>query len=123
VVAPGLTRALDRRSETVQDSKRRELTERATAEADAVRTVLSDLRQQITTDLDKLATERTEQLSLFTEPEREQSQRDLDALRRRLDEIPEEIEREVEAVRRRFTDPECHLFPAAVTILIAEIEA
>ncbi len=123
VVAPGLTRALDRRSETVQDSKRRELTERAAAEADAVRSVLSDLRQQITTDLDKLATERTEQLSLFTEPEREQSQRDLDALRRRLDEIPEEIEREVEAVRRRFTDPECHLFPAAVTILIAEVEA
>jgi superfamily II DNA or RNA helicase len=123
VVAPGLTRALDRRSETVQDSKRRELTERAAAEAGAVRSVLSDLRQQITTDLDKLATERTEQLSLFTEPEREQSQRDLDALRRRLDEIPEEIEREVEAVRRRFTDPECHLFPAAVTILIAEVEA
>ncbi len=87
-----------------------------------MRTVLSDLRQQITTDLDKLATERTEQLSLFTEPEREQSQRDLDALRRRLDEIPEEIEREVEAVRRRFTDPECHLFPAAVTILIPEVE-
>jgi hypothetical protein len=122
VVAPGLTRALDRRSETVQDSKRRELTERAAAEADAVRSVLSDLRQQITTDLDKLATERTEQLSLFTEPEREQSQRDLDALRRRLEEIPDEIEREVKAVRRRFTDPECHVFPAAVTILIPEAD-
>jgi hypothetical protein len=122
VVAPGLAKALDRRSETVQESKRRELTERAAAEAEAVRTVLSDLRRQITADLDKLATERSEQLSLFSEPEREQSQRDLDALRRRLEEIPDEIEREVEAVRRRFTDPECHVFPAAVTILIPEAE-
>lgn len=122
VAEPGLVRALDRRSETVQDSKRRELDERATLEADAVRTVLTELRHQITTDLDRLAADRSEQLSLFTEPERAQSQRDLDALRRRLDEIPDEIEREVAAVRRRFTDPECHIFPAAVTILVPTVE-
>lgn len=120
VVEPGLTKALDRRSETVQESKQRELTERAEAEATAVRTVLTELQHQITNDLDKLAEERSEQLSLFTEPEREQSQRDLDALRRRLEEIPDEIEREVDAVHRRFTDPECHVFPAAVTLLIPE---
>jgi superfamily II DNA or RNA helicase len=120
VVEPGLARALDRRSETVQESKRRELSERADAEADAVRTVLSELQRQITTDLDRLAAERNEQLTLFSEPEREQSQRDIDSLRRRLEEIPEEIVREVEAVRRRFTDPECHIFPAAVTILVPE---
>ena len=121
VVEPGLVRALDRRSETVQDSKRRELAERSDFEADAVRTVLTDLRRQITTDLDRLDADRSEQLSFFTEPEREQSQRDLDALRRRLEEIPEEIEREVAAVHRRFTDPECHIFPAAVTILVPEV--
>jgi superfamily II DNA or RNA helicase len=120
VVEPGLTRALDRRSETVQDSKRRELAERAETEAIAVRTILTDLREQITRDLDDLAAERAEQLSLFSAPERDQSQRDIDALRRRLDEIPDEIEREVAAVYRRFTDPECHIFPAAVTILIPE---
>ena len=119
VVEPGLSRALDRRSDAVQDSKRRELAERADLEADAVRTVLSELRSQIVDDLDALAQERTEQLSLFSEPEREQSQRDLDALRRRLDEIPDEIEREVAAVYRRFTDPEVHIFPAAVTVLVA----
>ena len=120
VVEPGLTKALDRRSETVQESKQRELSERAEAEAAAVRTVLTELQLQIANDLDKLAEERSEQLSLFTEPEREQSQRDLDALRRRLEEIPSEVEREVEAVRRRFTDPECHVFPAAVTLLVPE---
>lgn len=120
VVEPGLNRALDRRAETVQESKRRELAERALVEADAVRAVLTDLQRQITADLDRLAAERMEQLTLFTEPEREQSQRDLDALRRRLAEIPDEIEREVDAVQRRFTDPECHIFPAAVTLLVPE---
>jgi hypothetical protein len=118
VVEPNLNRALERRAETVQDSKQRELAERAEAEAEAVRTVLTDLQRQITHDLDELAAERIEQLSLFSEPEREQSLRDIDALRRRLEEIPDEIEREVAAIRRRFTDPETHVFPAAVTLLI-----
>jgi hypothetical protein len=118
VVKPGLNRALEWRAETVQESKQRELAQRAQAEAEAVRTVLTDLQRQITQDLDELTTERTVQLSYFTEPEREQSQRDLDALRRRLEEIPEEIEREVQAVERRFSDPDVHIFPAAVTLLV-----
>jgi selenocysteine-specific translation elongation factor len=92
--------------------------DRSEAEADAVRSILTDLQRQISADLDALAADRFEQLSLFSVPEREQSQRDIDALRRRLSDIPQEIEREVEAVRRRFTDPECHVFPAAVTLLI-----
>jgi len=120
VVEPGLKRALERRSETVQESKERELAERAAAEADAIRTILTDLERQIRADLDRLTSEQIEQLSLFSEPEREQSQRDLEALQRRLDEIPDEIEREVAAVRRRFTDPLPHVFPAAVTILLPE---
>ncbi len=120
VIEPGLTKALDRRSENVQDSKRRELAERADTEAEAVRTVLTDLQRQISADLDELDAERVEQLDLFSDSERDQSQRDLEALRRRLEEIPDEIEREIEAVRRRFTDPECHIFPAAVTLLIPE---
>lgn len=115
---PGLARALERRSEIVQESKQRELAERADAEA--IRIMLGDLRRQITTDLDRLDAERAKQLSLFNEPELGQSQRDIDALRGRLDEIPDEIEREVAAVRRRFPDPESHIFPASVTILVPE---
>ena len=120
VVEPGLYRALERRSEAVQDAKQRELAERQVTEADSVRAVLTDLQRQISADLDALAEQRVEQLELFTEPERDQSQRDLDALRRRLDEIPDEIEREIAAVARRFTDPEIHVFPAAVTLLVPE---
>jgi superfamily II DNA or RNA helicase len=120
VLEPGLNRALERRSETVEDTKRSELAERAALEADAVRTVLTELGRQISADLDKLTQNRAQQLDLFTEPEQEQSQRDLDALRRRLEEIPDEIEREVAAIQRRFADPESHIFPAAVTLLVPE---
>ena len=123
VVGPGLTRALDRRSDAVQEAKRRELADRQEAEAAAVRVVLTDLQRHIAADLDAIAEERLVQLELFTEPEREQSQRDLDALRRRLEEIPDEIEREVAAVARRFTDPETHVFPAAVTLLLPEVRS
>ena len=39
-----------------------------------VRAALSDLQRQIAADLDELSVERMEQLSLFSEPERERSQ-------------------------------------------------
>jgi len=120
VVEPGLVRALDRRAEAVQESKERELAERADAEAEGIRTVLRDLQRQITADLDALAAGHALQLELFSAPEREQAERDIDSLRRRLEEIPAEIEREVAAVARRYTDPETHVFPAAVTLLVVE---
>ena len=44
--------------------------------------------------------------------------RNLAALRRRLKEIPEEIERESAHIRSRFRDPDARLFPVAVTWLI-----
>ncbi|MFN0027516.1 MAG: DISARM system SNF2-like helicase DrmD [Acidimicrobiales bacterium] len=121
VVAPGLGRALERRADDVQDSKLRELQRRSDSEVDATRHVLGELRAQISGELHQLEVQQAEQLSFFTPPEREQSQRDLDALRRRVEEIPDEIEREVAAVRRRFADPETHVFPAAVTILIPTV--
>ena len=40
------------------------------------------------------------------------------ALRRRLKEIPDEIERESAHIRSRFRDPSARLFPVAVTWLI-----
>jgi ERCC4-related helicase len=115
---PGVQRALERRAEDVQDSKQRELQRRLEVEADAVRAVLTDLQNQITAELSDLERERAEQLSLFDAPEADQSQRDLDALSRRVEEIPDEIEREIAAIRRRYTDPESHVFPAAITFLV-----
>jgi hypothetical protein len=52
------------------------------------------------------------------EPGKQQRERDLSALRRRFNEIPEEIQRESEHLRSRFTNPAARLFPVAVTWLI-----
>ena len=47
-------------------------------------------------------------------------ERDREALERRLDALPEETEAERARVRARYTDPEPHLFPAAVMLLLPE---
>jgi superfamily II DNA or RNA helicase len=61
-----------------------------------------------------------EQLTLWTPTEREQLQRNLDSLRRRLEQIPEEIERESDVIRRRYADPSPSLFPVALTFLVPQ---
>jgi len=52
------------------------------------------------------------------EPGKQQHERDLAALRRRYNEIPDEIEREAVHIRSRFRNPSARLFPVAVTWLI-----
>lgn len=52
--------------------------------------------------------------------EREQFERNVDALRARVRAIPGEIEREVEAIKSRFADPQPRMFPVAVTWLVPE---
>jgi hypothetical protein len=44
----------------------------------------------------------------------------MDALRRRVQEIPAEIERETKAIRKRFANPQSRMFPVAVTFLVPE---
>jgi hypothetical protein len=49
---------------------------------------------------------------------KQQRERDLAALRRRITEIPDEIRSESEHIRSRFANPSARLFPVAVTWLI-----
>ena len=49
-----------------------------------------------------------------------QVERDREALRARLDAIPDEIVAEQRGVARRYADPRHRLFPAAVTLLVPE---
>jgi superfamily II DNA or RNA helicase len=95
------------------------LADRAGDDERKVREVLEDLQRRI---LEELKAPELEQLrlSLNDDDERDQLRRDVDGLRRRIDEIPDEIEREVEQLRRRFADPRRLVFPAAVTFLVPQ---
>jgi hypothetical protein len=55
---------------------------------------------------------------LFSSAEREQFERNVTSLRARVEEIPDEIERETAAIRARFSNPTPRLFPLAITYLI-----
>ena len=60
------------------------------------------------------------QRTLFDDPEREQFERNKLALQSRVKEIPDEIERETEAIKARYADPQPRMFPVAVTFLVPE---
>lgn len=84
-----------------------------------IQTVLQELRTSILAELKTLDAPNT-QLTFWTAPEREQLERNVDQLRRRAAEIPDEIEREVEALGIRYADFAARVFPASVTLLVPE---
>lgn len=116
--------AVEARGRERADSLARTLAERSANDTDTIAAVLTDLRSTIEAQLEELEGDREVQLTLdFDVDEREQFRRDVDALRRRLDDIPAEIEREQEAIRRRYADPFPRIFPAAVTFLLPAVVA
>lgn len=110
-----LQTALEARARERSQSLEKYLSERVEKETAKLVTVLTELRNSIQKELAE--PDYPVQLELFSPPEREQFEKNKDALRRRLDEIPAEIERETEAIRRRYSNPRPLLFPLAVTVL------
>jgi superfamily II DNA or RNA helicase len=93
------------------------LQERAEREASNLKAVLLELERSIKK---KLAEEPPPQFVFWPTEEKNQKERDENALRRRLNEIPGEIERETEHLRSRFRNPSPRLFPVAITYLIPQ---
>lgn len=98
-------------------SLQKELGERAAREEADIRAILTELRTTIQAELDA---PEYQQMELFSTPEREQFERNQDAVRARVRQIPEEIEKEEEAIREKFADMQPRLFPVAVTYLVPE---
>jgi len=119
-VEDGVFRALDARAEDVTASLGRKLAERAQAESAAIGTVLTDLDRSIRAQLAELRGQAPLFVVSLTTDERDQFERDVQALDRRLAEIPGEVQREQEAIRRRYGAPQFRLFPAAITCLVPE---
>ncbi len=93
------------------------LAERADKEAADIEAILTELKKAIEAEL---ADPPYRQLELFNDPEREQFERNKDAMRARAREIPDEIKRETAAIRSRFANPQARMFPVAVTFLVPE---
>jgi hypothetical protein len=112
-----LMAAVDARGRERTESIRRQLADRADDEIRKITAVLKELDAAIRIELQRPP---NLQLSLFTEAERDQDQRNHDALAARLVELPAETERETKTIRERYADPQPRLFPVAVTFLVPE---
>ncbi len=112
-----LLQSLDVRARDRSQGMLTKLAEREEQELKASAAVLNELRTAIEGALKR---PEVEQLSLFTDAEQEQFERNMDALQARVASIPTEIEREAESIRKRYANPQTRLFPVAVTYLIPE---
>jgi hypothetical protein len=91
----------------------------AEKEVDKLRTVMTELQRAIREELErKDGPQMLLPLATGDDEARAQAQRDVAALRRRLDEIPSEIKSESAHLRDRYRNPSARLFPVAVTYLI-----
>ena len=116
-LAPSLSQALTARMKDRTGGLEKKLTERAEKEAADIETILTELKRSIESELND---PEYKQLELFSDPEKEQLERNKDFLRARVLEIPAEIERETEALKARYANPEPRMFPVAVTFLVPE---
>ena len=97
----------------------RQLAQRCEKEVADITSILTELRDRIQAELDDPEYIQL-QFDELTTPEREQHELNVDFLRRRVREIPQEIEDETAAIRARFADPQPRMFPVAVTCLVPE---
>ncbi len=113
-----LLAALEARRVDRTKNLEKNLVEMAENEVNKIKSVMTELQKAIQAELDR---KDGPQLLLDLggdEPGKKQRERDLAVLRRRHQEIPEEIKRESEHIRSRFATPTARLFPVAVTWLI-----
>ena len=114
---PGLMQALEARMKDRLDGMQKLLAERKDKEVSDIRAVLGELESMIKREL---SDPEYQQLEMFSTSEREQYNRNVTALRLRLKQIPDELEKEVAAIETRYANPQPRLFPVAVTFLVPE---
>jgi superfamily II DNA or RNA helicase len=117
--ADSLRQSLEARMKDRTTGLQKALAERAAKETEDIRAILTELQRSIQ---EKLSDPETRQMTFddWADEERQQLERNMNALRVRVREIPDEIKRETAAVAARFADPQPRMFPVAVTFLVPE---
>ena len=96
------------------------LADRAEKKISDITEILNELRRAIREQLDDPYC-RENYLPGFAPAEKEQFERNADALRRRLEEdTPARSRKRTEAIRARFANPQPRMFPVAVTFLVPQ---
>ncbi len=117
--AEPLRQALEARTRDLTESRKGELAKREAKETEDITSILTELQRAIQEQLGD-PFYRQQYLPGMAPTEVEQFERNVDALRHRLNEIPKEIEKETEAIKARFADPQPRMFPVAVTFLVPQ---
>lgn len=94
------------------------LERRRDKEIEDMKEILEELRETIRREIDE--PEDEEQIALWSDAELEQRKRDVQSLRVRMESIPEEIEKEERAIRKRYQNPQSRMFPVSLTFLVPE---
>ena len=115
-----LDNALNARMRDRTASLQTQLQRRADKETQDMKAILSELRRTILHELERSQQYVQLELDLFSTAEREQYHRNISALKRRLAQIPHEIEQEAAQIRARYANPQPRLFPVAVTFLVPQ---
>ena len=120
-----ITRSYEARSKERLDSLLSTLAHRKDSEVKDVNTLLDELEKSIKKELDiENDHEAFVQLTFdFGEEDVQELKRDFAALRARLDQIPEEREKEIAVIERHYSNPRSLTFPAAVLFLVPETKA
>ena len=118
-VQPALEEALRARADEVRDQRSRRMDAKRDSEEKRLRGTLSDLRASIKRRLDELErSENVAQLRLFDMEERGQFDADVRAMRARVDQLEDDVEKEVGILRRRYAVRDVNWFPVAVELLV-----
>lgn len=111
-----LNNALAARVQERTRNLQKNLDDRAAREVSNITAVMQELERSIRATLGE--DEGTQLRFEWNEEEKQQRERDMNSLRHRLSQIPDELAREIEHLKSRYRDPQPRTFPVAVTFLI-----
>lgn len=117
---PAILAAIDSRSKERQESLKNTLQLRKENELRNIETILEDLAKNIQKELEVPAPELQLTFDFFNEMEKQQYQKDLNALRARLERIPEEKIQEKAVIEKHYADAVPRTFPVAVVFLVPQ---
>ena len=119
-VATPLSENLTSRAQTVAEQLAETLRTNQDREINALREDAQRIREQMRTRVAELADLLENRLEVWEKEEKDQMRRNLDALRRRLDTIDQDIDRDIEAIAHRYDDIDTFVMPVALTFLAPE---